>query len=433
MTSLPSSIEIVIVGAGPAGLACALVLASKGVPFLLLDALSEGQNESRAAVVHSYTLEQLEAVGVTDTLVSRGIHMGLFTPVADNGSTPFIYIDITGSLAPYTKYPYALMIAQVDVERILTARLQELGGVIHRQKHVTKVEDVDGALVVSTDSGESIRAKYVVGADGSKSVVRSSANIAFLDPHTGKPSVATDDDLQIVLADILLDEPLPPSIPKDRLWGNFDKNGFVILIPLKSSIIEPKPNTHLYRFAGTVPQGTAPHSPEPAYIQRIIDERGPGSSHADSPNLRPKVAFIASGSRYRVRSGLSVQFAKRMPISGGWVLLAGDAGHIHSPAGGQGMNLGLCDGIRLANALIAVTSGVEHADKAFKKYNDVRRPAAQSVITMVEGMTTLFAGHWLVENWVVKTLRNWTLRAVFAIPGVQTAAAWRLSGLVHRE
>lgn len=161
--------------------------------------------------------------------------------------------------------------------------------------------------------------------------IRSSAGIAFVDPHSGKPSVATDADQQLVLADVLLHTPLPPTLPMDRIWPLFDAHGFLLLIPLKSSTIQPQPGTHLFRFAATVRQGTAPHAPDAEYVQRILDERGPG--HAKGGE-RPRVAHVASGSRYRVRSGLSETFAKKMP-GGGWVLLAGDAGHIHSPAGGQ--------------------------------------------------------------------------------------------------
>lgn len=276
--------------------------------------------------------------------------------------------------------------------------------------------------------------------------IRSSAGIGLLNPHTGKPSVASDDDLQIVLADTLLTEPLPPAVPRDRLWATFDAHGFLMLIPLRSDIIEQRPDAVLYRFAATVPQGTAPHTPDVDYVQRLLDARGPGRAHPGAHGAQ--VAAIASGSRYRVRSGLSETFAKQMPRSGGWVLLAGDAAHIHSPAGGQvraalshlsirvsrllqGMNLGLCDGMRLANALVSVERG-EPTEAAFKRYGDVRRAAARAVIGMVEGLTAL-NGHWLADNWMVKTMRNFVLRIVLFVPGVESAVAWRLSGLVHRE
>lgn len=97
------------------------------------------------------------------------------------------------------------------------------------------------------------------------------------------------------------------------------------------------------------------------------------------------------------------------------------------------MNLGLCDGLRVAHAFVAVTSGTEPADDAFKKYNDMRRPAARTVINMVEVLTA-FNGHWLADNVLVKTLRNWVAWfALTCVPGMQEAVAWRMSGLVHRE
>ncbi|EJD44872.1 FAD/NAD(P)-binding domain-containing protein [Auricularia subglabra TFB-10046 SS5] len=413
--TLPDFTEVIIVGAGPAGLACALVLASKGIPFVLLDALQEGQNQSRACVVHAYTLELLETLGISDALVDGGIQMQDMVALNEH-DREISRVNISRALAPHTKYPYALLIAQCDVEAVLRQRLADLGGAIHWQTRVARLDDAEDGLGVALESGQTVRTKYVVAADGSKSIVRTDAGIPFVNPHTNKPSVATDADLQLVLADLHIAEPLPPALPTNRLWSRMDGNGVTLLIPLKSSLAHPAPaNTHLFRIAASVPPNSAPHTPDEAYIQRLLDARGPsGAVH---------VADISTGSRYRARSGIAAQFHRRMPRSGRWVLLAGDAAHIHSPAGGQGMNLALCDGVMLGRALAA-----EHSEDAFDKYAQTRRAAALAVIGLAESLTSMFASG-LTWRWLI----GFALRLAQAIPGVQSMIAWRMSGLVCRE
>ncbi|KZV83662.1 FAD/NAD(P)-binding domain-containing protein [Exidia glandulosa HHB12029] len=420
--SLPAWADIVIVGAGPAGLACALFLAAHKVPFLLLDALPEGQNQSRASVVHAYALEQLEALGCVEELVAQGIKMSELVSL-DTDEQPITRVALTSALAKYTRYPFGLLIAQCDVEAILIKRLRELGGVIHRERRVARVEDSPDGLIVILEDGASVRAQYVVAADGSKLQVRASANIPFLNPSTGKPATeASPTDVQFVLADIFLREPLPRTLPTTRIWARFDHHGITLLIPIVSSIIKGPAQGHLYRFAGSLPPGTpVPHAPDAAYLQAMLNERGP-AEHA-------KLLHVASGSRYRVRSGLAAQFAKHMPQSGGWVLLCGDAAHIHSPAGGQGMNLGLCDGVLLGRALLAER---EDQTAAFERYNKTRRVAATGVITMAGRMTSLYVG-WFWRTRIARTVFNFFMRIFMAIPGIRGAVAWRISGLVYRD
>jgi len=252
--------------------------------------------------------------------------------------------------------------------------------------------------------------------------IREAADIAFLDPRTQQPSIPSDDNIQVVLADVTFEEPLPPSVPTSRLWGGFDPDGFTVVIPVRKSGRETRPGTDLYRVAMNVPPGSAPDQAglNAEYFQRLLDARGPG--HTTGQTVR--IAEVLTSSRYRVRSGLASQFYKR--IGNGWVLLAGDSAHIHSPMGGQGMNLGLSDGVHLGRALVVGT------EEAFKQYELKRRTAASEVIAFAEGLTRLAANTWLNAPYI-STIRNWLVWGVSKIPGNATRAAWRVSGLVYRD
>lgn len=159
---LPNATDVLIVGAGPTGLALAAKLAIAGVEFVLVDRLPEGANTSRAAVVHARTLEVLEELGVTEELVRHGIKVSRFT-VRDRDRT-LLTVRFDG--LP-TRYPYTLMIPQHQTEAILLDRLRALGrGVFRPCRAVDFRQDAEGVEVTVAANGapaHRIRARYVVG------------------------------------------------------------------------------------------------------------------------------------------------------------------------------------------------------------------------------------------------------------------------------
>src|ERR1700736_2697043 len=153
--------DVLIIGAGPSGLAVAASLVKRGIATTIVDRLAAGANTTRAAVVNSRTLEVLEAVDVAERLVAEGIEAPRFT-IRDRRRT---LIPVDFSVLP-TEYPYSLMVSQEVTERLLLDRLNELGGTVIRPKVLTTVtQDADGATATFKD-GDVIRARYIVGADG---------------------------------------------------------------------------------------------------------------------------------------------------------------------------------------------------------------------------------------------------------------------------
>lgn len=145
MTAPPQTADVVIVGAGPSGLALAIGLAQRGVRFVVLDALPEAENTSRAAVIHAGTLEVLRDLGLTDRLVDAGIAARRFR-VRERSRVP-MRVDF-GVLASPT--PFALMIPQDEAEALMTGRQEALGHAVHRPHRGVAVERrADGAVVRS--------------------------------------------------------------------------------------------------------------------------------------------------------------------------------------------------------------------------------------------------------------------------------------------
>ncbi|GAA0323527.1 FAD-dependent monooxygenase [Actinoallomurus spadix] len=336
MPQLPDTTEVVIVGAGPTGLALAASLLDRGKDVLLLDKAAEGTNTSRAAVVHARTLEVLEPLQVTGELVGRGVIVPTFT-VRDRDRI-LMKVDFGG--LP-TAHPYTLMVPQSTTEEVLLRRLRALGGDVHRGREVTAVTgDAEGVTVRLAD-GATVRARHAVGADGMHSVVREQVGIGF----TGDAYPQS-----FVLADVHLEWDLPD----DEVQLFFSPKGLVVVAPLPGG---------RHRVVATVDD--APEHPDAADVRDLLVARGPRSVPA-------RVGDVAWSSRFRVHHRLADHYRA------GRIFLAGDAAHVHSPAGGQGMNTGIQDAVDLARRL---------ADGTEDGYEDARRPVAAGVVAMTDRMT----------------------------------------------
>jgi 2-polyprenyl-6-methoxyphenol hydroxylase-like FAD-dependent oxidoreductase len=383
MTSAPhTDTDVLIVGAGPTGLTLAAALAAKGVRTTLIDRQAAGANTSRAAVVHARTLEVLEPLGVAQTLVSRGIPAQRFTiRDRDRVLVPIGFEDLP------TPYPYTLMISQADTESVLLQRLTRLGGRVQRPRTLVGLTQDATKATALLDDGSRVSARYVVGADGMHSAVRQQAGIPF--------SGGSYDE-SFSLADVRL----TGAVPRDEVILYFSPVGMVVVAPLPGGV---------HRIVSTVDE--APEHPDVAFVQALLDTRGPEREKA-------VVHEVLWGSRFRVQHRIADAYRA------GRVVLAGDAAHGHSPAGGQGMNAGILDAMSLADALEAALAG--HTG-ALDAYGAQRRPVAQQIVALADRLTrmaTIRPG--------LRSLRNLLLSTVSRLPAVRRQLAWRLSGLVYR-
>ncbi len=375
--------DVLIVGAGPAGLALAAALQARDVDALVVDRLAAGANTSRAAVVNARTLEVLEELGVAERLVELGIHAPRFT-IRDGHKT---LIPVGFSTLP-TRYPYSVMVPQCTTERVLLDRLAELGGKVVRPKTLTRVTQDGEGVTAHFDDGETIRARYLVGADGMHSVVREQSGIGFSGGQYGQSFALADVRLtgDVAASEVIL------------FWA---ASGMTVVAPLPGGT---------YRIVA--PVDAAPENPSAAFVQELLDTRafGPG---------RVTVTDVEWGSRFRVHHRVADSYRA------GRVLLAGDAAHVHSPAGGQGMNLGIQDALALSDSLATVLA--TGRDAALDDYSAARRPLAQQVIALTDRLTRLatLPGPLLPA-------RNLAIGLIGRLPAVQHQLAWRLSGLANR-
>lgn len=383
-TTLPTSTEVLVAGAGPTGLTLAAALAAAGTDVLVVDRQAEGANTSRACVVHARTLEVLEGLQVSQELVGRGLIVPRFT--VRDGDRVLMTVNFGG--LP-TAYPYTLMIPQNVTEEVLLARAQALGGRVHRPFEVRKVtQDADGVTAVMA-TGETVRARYLAGADGMHSAVRELAGIGF----TGDSYPQS-----FVLADVQMDWPLP----RDEVMLYYHPDGLVVVAPL--------PGDRRYRVVATA--GDAPEHPDAAYVQALLAARGPRREPAH-------LTGVAWSSRFHVHHRLADHYRA------GRILLAGDAAHVHSPAGGQGMNTGIQDAVALAGRLPVVLGGGR--DGELDRYEAERRAVAGEVVRMTDRMTRLAT----TGNVQVQKARNAFMRALDWLPAAERAMAMTLSELAY--
>ena len=375
--------DVLIIGAGPSGLTLAASLVKNGIATTVVDRQAAGANTSRAAVVNARTLEVLEDLDVARRLVKKGIQAPRFT-IRDRART---LIPIDFSELP-TDYPYSLMVPQSTTEKLLLDRLVELGGSVITPKTLTSITQDADAVTARFDDGDIIRARYAVGADGMHSTVREQAGIGFEGGVYGE---------SFVLADVRLSG----EAPADEVILFWAKAGLTVVAPLPGDI-----------FRIVAPVADAPEQPSAQYIQQILDSRGPGAG-------RMVVTDVVWGSRFRIHHRVANTYRA------GRLLLSGDAAHVHSPAGGQGMNLGIQDAVALADALAGVLGGAP--DGTLDDYSAVRRMIAQQVVEMTDRLTRL-----ATLPRVARRVRNAAIGLAGRVPFVRRALAMRLSGLVYR-
>jgi 2-polyprenyl-6-methoxyphenol hydroxylase-like FAD-dependent oxidoreductase len=385
---LPTRTDVLIVGAGPTGLALAITLQQAGVRHLLIDKLDRAQSTSRAVVIHAHTLEVMERLGVSGELVRQGLTVSKVS-IRDR-DRPLVRLRLDELPSAYR---CLVMVPQDVTERTLGERLTALGGAIHRGVAATTIEQsADGASarLAAPDGERVVGARYVVGADGMRSLVRTSAGIAF-EGGTYEES--------FVLADVRMRWFLAP-----------DENA-LFLAPAGPVLVAPLPGGS-FRVVAMLTD--PPERPTQQDVQGLIDARGPTAGN----NVVEEVLW---SSRFRIHHRVVGTYRN------GRLLLMGDAAHVHSPAGGQGMNTGLVDAAVLGQLLAKVLRDGE-PDATLDAYGRLRRPAAVEVLALASRLTSMA----VLRGAPQRMLRNGLLRLLDHVPPAKHRLAMNLSGLSRK-
>ena len=376
--------DVLIVGAGPTGLALASELRRRGVSPVSIDRQPAGATTSRACVVHARTMEVLAPLGETERLIALGIKVPIFR-IRDRDSA-LLTIDFSEIDSPY---PFTLMCPQDRIERSLARRLRELGGEVARPVRLLRfAQTADGVAAQVDDGGteRSIAAQWLVGCDGLHSIVREGANIGFAGGAYAQ---------HFVLADVRMDWPLS----REEVTLFYSPDGLVVVAPL--------PDDH-FRIVATVDR--AHEHPPAEFIQELLDRRGP----ATNPG---RVREVAWSSRFHIQHRVAGELRQ------GRVLICGDAAHVHSPAGGQGMNTGIQDGVSLGEALAAVLKDGDAA--RLDVWAEHRHRVAGEVVAMTDRLTRVA----VMRSPIAQHLRNAAVALAGHVPQVRAAVARRLAEL----
>jgi 2-polyprenyl-6-methoxyphenol hydroxylase-like FAD-dependent oxidoreductase len=372
---------VLIVGAGPVGLVLACELLQRDVPVRVVDQATGFSAQSRAVLVWPRILELLRRIRVAEQVVDAGHRL--------DGVGYYSEGRLLGTAAlnrlTDTPYPFGLTLPQNDTERILRDRLAELGGKVERGVQLVDVVDERQRMSVllrhPDGRDELTETDWLVGADGAHSTVRGRLGIGF---------EGSTVDVTFAITDAPIDGP----VRRDLLQYLYSRNGALGVIPLPGG---------LFRIATSVPPHEHGWLPEREVFQRAIDTRAGGIGTVGEP------AWTAA---FAVRTRIATQFRQ------GRCLLAGDAAHIISPAGGQGMNTGIQDAVAIGWRLASVIEGnapIEILDD----YARQRRAAAIRV-----AKTTALQTKWgLYGNQLAIAARDATFRVAHRAGLVQRFVA----------
>ncbi len=329
-----------MVGAGPAGLMVAAELRLAGVDVAIVERRPTPELVgSRAGGFHSRTIEILDQRGIADRFLAEGQTY----PAPYSGSTMLDLSDFP------TRHPYTLGLWQNHIERILAGWVEELAVPVHRGLEVTGFVQDDDSVDVQVAGGEAMRAEYVIGADGGRSVIRKAAGIEF---------PGWEATMSAMIAEVQVTEELPVGI-------TYDASG-----PHGLSIMEDGPT-----------------------VRVVTSERELGVTSEPTLSDLSRNLTRVFGTDFGVHhptwiSRFTDATRQAAEYRSGRVLLAGDAAHIHSPAGGQGIGLGIQDAVNLGWKLAQVVKGIS-SESLLDTYHAERQPAAARALEYTKAVSAL--------------------------------------------
>jgi 2-polyprenyl-6-methoxyphenol hydroxylase-like FAD-dependent oxidoreductase len=379
MTAMTDN-DVIVVGAGPTGLMLACELAMRGIRVGLVERRADTPNITRAFAVHARTLELLDSRGMADELLPHGF------PIHEVAPAPGAVLNLRELKS---RYPMLLIAPQSWTERVLEARATQLGVHVMRGAEVVGLkQDADG-VTVDLGDGTTVRTKYVVGCDGAHSAVRRLIGVDF---------VGTQYETHILLADVRMPHP-----PEEGLFARNSSDGIVLLVPFGDG---------WYRAIAW------DRSREQAPLDEPVTE-------AEIRNAFDKIAgedFGMTEMRWSSRFLSERKQARRYQV--GRVFLAGDAAHVHSPLGGQGMNTGIGDAVNLGWKLAEAVRGTAPAG-LLDTYQSERHPVGTRVLQMTDAFNKLVLGTSAIRQ----AIRRVAITAILALPISRRILGGLLSGI----
>jgi 2-polyprenyl-6-methoxyphenol hydroxylase-like FAD-dependent oxidoreductase len=384
MTTRPADpVDVLVVGAGPTGLALAAQLAAFGASVRVVDRRTVPGRQSRALVVQPRTLEALRPIGVTRALLDRGDRPAGVQLHLDGRDLAVLLPDIEDD---DTSYPFLLVLRQAEVEAALLAHLAARGLSVEWGAELRSYHSDEAGVVAALwhPSGRTalVRARYLVGCDGTDSTVRRQAGVAF---------EGGDYRRSVLLADIDVDGDLAGQAAHVFVGPQ----GVVILVAVGEQA----------RWR----------------LLAVQDSRAATTSAPAADDVRAVVELASGG---RIRAGkvawtMQVPLQHRLAASfrSGRVFLAGDAAHVHSPAGAQGMNSGIQDAINLGWKLALAAQGAA-SPALLDTYSQERRPVARAVLALTH-----------VLFWIESADRPVVRRARVVLAPLAVSMALRLAPL----
>ncbi|MFI5619687.1 FAD-dependent monooxygenase [Streptomyces sp. NPDC051567] len=363
-----SDLDVLVVGAGPTGLLTAVELLRRGIRVRVIDRNTAPVLTPKALSVWPRALDILADSGLDGAVETESVRINTLSYFSER--RPLASFGFSDDLACRT-------LPQHVTERLLTERFTALGGKIERGVRLLaldgvdysgRIEATDGVTaVLETPSGvERVRVPFLVGADGAGSAVRGQLGIGF-------------EGSTYEMAFALIDARIEGHLPPDECHFYQSAGGALVIVPVPGGI---------FRFLSVMPQGEAAVDAE--MMQAVIDERGPRG-------VRIKEAVWKAV--FRVHARRAGEFQR------GRVFLAGDAAHVHSPAGGQGMNNGLQDAHNLAWKLAAVIRG-DSPSSLLSSYGEERAEVTRQIVRDTDLQTRA----WVVKSKVTVAARDATFR-----------------------
>jgi 2-polyprenyl-6-methoxyphenol hydroxylase-like FAD-dependent oxidoreductase len=355
--------EVVVVGAGPTGLSLACGLRAAGIAVRVFDKATGPAVTSRALGLQPRGVEVLDRLGALGDLPDRGLAIRSVVITVNGRELARLRV---GQSMQRLGGQTALLMSQADIEAALRDRLETLGGSVEWDRGVADVIAGPDGVQLRLGNGDEVRAGWVIGADGAHSAVRKAMGVDF----PGVPLIE-----HFLLADVHADI----DRPRDNTYGWLRGTQMFVAFPL--------PGVDLWRLMTAAPSGF-PVDPSQDEIIAYLGERL-------AAEIGGSVNSIEWTSSFRIHRRITDSYRRER------ILLAGDAAHIHSPLGGQGMNTGIGDAENLAWKLALVMSG--RADAALlDTYEAERRPIAKDVLKSTSGVTEFIVG----QSWISRLLRD---------------------------